>query len=222
MNKDERETKAVPLSAEEAQAAATEPQAVSSDVTASTQAETIEETASDVEQLQKGTTEATSEPMTTIPLSEYEALKQELERAQQSEKAYFEGWQRERADFINYKKRIEREQSQLAETIAANILKKYLVIVDDLERALKNRPVNVDPQWLEGIELIYKKLLAILEAEGVKRIPAEGAMFDPNLHEAISHEESPKHESGQIIEVVQQGYTIGDRVLRPALVRVAR
>ncbi len=222
MNKDERESKAVPLSAEEAQAAAAEPQAVSSDVTTSTQAETTEETASAVEQLQEGTTEATSEPMTTIPLSEYEALKQELERAQQSEKAYFEGWQRERADFINYKKRIEREQSQLAETIAANILKKYLVIVDDLERALKNRPANVDPQWLEGIELIYKKLVAILEAEGVKRIPAEGAMFDPNLHEAISHEESPEHESGQIIEVVQQGYTIGDRVLRPALVRVAR
>lgn len=222
MNKDERESKAVPLSAEEAQAAAAEPQAVSSDVTASTQAETTEETASAVEQLQEGTTEATSEPMTTIPLSEYEALKQELERAQQSEKAYFEGWQRERADFINYKKRIEREQSQLAETIAANILKKYLVIVDDLERALKNRPANVDSQWLEGIELIYKKLMAILEAEGVKRIPAEGAMFDPNLHEAISHEESPEHESGQIIEVVQQGYTIGDRVLRPALVRVAR
>ncbi|MGB9800023.1 MAG: nucleotide exchange factor GrpE [Thermanaerothrix sp.] len=221
MNKDERESKAVPISAEETQAAA-EPQAVSSDATASTPAETTEETASAIEQLQEGTTEATSEPMTTIPLSEYEALKQELERAQQSEKAYFEGWQRERADFINYKKRIEREQSQLAETIAANILKKYLVIVDDLERALKNRPTNVDPQWLEGIELIYKKLMAILEAEGVKRIPAEGAMFDPNLHEAISHDESPEHESGQIIEVVQQGYTIGDRVLRPALVRVAR
>ncbi|MDT8897383.1 nucleotide exchange factor GrpE [Thermanaerothrix sp. 4228-RoL] len=221
MNKDERESKAVPISAEETQAAA-EPQAVSSDAMASTPAETTEETASAIEQLQEGTTEATSEPMTTIPLSEYEALKQELERAQQSEKAYFEGWQRERADFINYKKRIEREQSQLAETIAANILKKYLVIVDDLERALKNRPTNVDPQWLEGIELIYKKLMAILEAEGVKRIPAEGAMFDPNLHEAISHDESPEHESGQIIEVVQQGYTIGDRVLRPALVRVAR
>lgn len=221
MNKDERESKAVPISAEETQAAA-EPQAVSSDAMASTPAETTEETASAIEQLQEGTTEATSEPMTTIPLSEYEALKQELERAQQSEKAYFEGWQRERADFINYKKRIEREQSQLAETIAANILKKYLVIVDDLERALKNRPTSVDPQWLEGIELIYKKLMAILEAEGVKRIPAEGAMFDPNLHEAISHDESPEHESGQIIEVVQQGYTIGDRVLRPALVRVAR
>lgn len=223
MNKDERKPKVVSPIPEEEQQTASTPQA-----SAAGGAEEIPESSAKesaipaAESTEEEAKEVISEPMTTIPLSEYEALKQELERAQQSEKAYFEGWQRERADFINYKKRIEREQSQLAETIAANILKKYLVIVDDLERALKNRPANVDAQWLEGIKLIYKKLMGILEAEGVKRIPAEGAMFDPNLHEAISHEESPDHESGQIIEVVQQGYTIGDRVLRPALVRVAR
>lgn len=222
MKKDEREPKAVSLTSEEEQQAAAAPPASAEGGAEATSVPPIDEAAALAAEPEEGTTGVISEPMTTIPLSEYEALKQELERAQQSEKAYFEGWQRERADFINYKKRIEREQSQLAETIAATILKKYLVIVDDLERALKNRPANVDAQWLEGIELIYKKLMGILEAEGVKRIPAEGAMFDPNLHEAISHEESPDHESGQIIEVVQQGYTIGDRVLRPALVRVAR
>lgn len=223
MKKDEREPKAVSLTSdEEEQQAAAAPPASAEGGAEATSVPPTNEAATLAAEPGEGTAGVISEPMTTIPLSEYEALKQELERAQQSEKAYFEGWQRERADFINYRKRIEREQSQLAETIAANILKKYLVIVDDLERALKNRPANVDAQWLEGIELIYKKLMGILEAEGVKRIPAEGAMFDPNLHEAISHEESPDHESGQIIEVVQQGYTIGDRVLRPALVRVAR
>ena len=222
MNKDERE-KAVSSSSPE------ESGAINSQTVASEQyqepAEAAEQRVTSPEEGEKileTETEAKEEPMTTIPLSEYEALKQELERAQQSEKAYYEGWRRERADFLNYKKRVEREQTQMAEVITANILKKYLVIVDDLERALKNRPENVDAQWLEGIELIYKKLMSILEAEGVKRIPAENAMFDPNLHEAISHEESPDHQSGQIIEVVQQGYTIGDRVLRPALVRVAR
>jgi len=222
MNKDEREKAVSSTSPEES--GVVNPQAVTSEqpqepTEAVEQGPTLPE---EGEKILEAETEAKEEPMTTIPLSEYEALKQKLEQAQQSEKAYYEGWRRERADFINYKKRVEREQSQLAEVITANILKKYLVIVDDLERALKNRPENVDTQWLEGIELIYKKLMAILEAEGVKRIPAENAMFDPNLHEAISHEESPDHQSGQIIEVVQQGYTIGDRVLRPALVRVAR
>jgi molecular chaperone GrpE len=72
------------------------------------------------------------------------------------------------------------------------------------------------------VELIYKKLQGILDSEGIKEIKADGESFDPSIHEALTNEESPAHESGQIIEVVQKGYLIGDRVLRPALVRVAR
>lgn len=159
----------------------------------------------------------------TISQAEYDQLAQELEQAQQQSKSSFEGWQRERADFANYKRRIERDQQMLSQNITGEVVKKYLTVLDDLERALKARPTEGPAAaWSEGIDLIMRKLQNILEAEGVKRIPAEMEAFDPNRHEAISHEDSPDHESGQIIEVVQQGYTLGDRVLRPAMVRVAR
>jgi molecular chaperone GrpE len=94
-------------------------------------------------------------------------------------------------------------------------------VLDDLERALQNRPSN-SGAWVSGIELIQKKLLSILEAEGVKRIEAVGAAFDPNFHEAISHEPIAGVKSGHVIAVVQNGYILGERVIRPALVRVAQ
>jgi molecular chaperone GrpE len=148
-------------------------------------------------------------------------LTKELEQTRQQATQNLEGWQRERAEFSNYKRRIEREQAQAAQNITAEVIRKYLVILDDLERALKARPTDGEgAAWAQGIELIYRKLQNIIEAEGITRLEAE--MFDPNIHEAISNEESPDHESGDIIEVVQQGYKIGDRIIRPALVRVAR
>jgi len=169
------------------------------------------------------TAETSSEPVTEISKEEFDKLAQELQEVQSQAKEYFEGWQRERADLLNYKKRVERDQVQLYQVITADVLKKFLTVLDDIELALKNRPQDpTDQNWWEGVELINRKLLGILESEGVKRIPAEGKMFDPNLHEAISHDEDPNFESGQVIEVVQQGYMIGDRVIRPALVRVAR
>jgi molecular chaperone GrpE len=167
------------------------------------------------------TTEATGPAM--VSAEEYEKLAQELQQAQGKQQEYFEGWQRERADFANYKKRIDRDQRTLSQNITVEVIKKYLAVIDDLERALKTRPTEgTAASWANGIELIYRKLTTILENESVRRIPAETEEFDPNRHEAISYEESPEHESGQIIDVVQQGYTLGDRVIRPAMVRVAR
>ncbi len=150
-------------------------------------------------------------------------LKEELQQAQAKANEYLDGWQRARAEFANYKKRVDREQANLHQTTAANIMKRYLEILDDLDRALRNRPQEAeDAKWAAGIELIYRKLLALLESEGITVMDADGKFFDPNLHEGISQEESSEHESGQIIEVVKNGYMMGDRVLRPALVRVAR
>jgi len=165
-----------------------------------------------------------AQPQMEQESAQIDALQQELELAQAKIAENFEGWQRERADFMNYKKRIERDQAQTVQNITGGIVKKYLVVLDDMERALKHAPeAGGDVQaWVGGIELIFRKLQNLLESEGVQRIDADGQMFDPNLHEAISHEDSPDHESGQVIEVLQQGYTLGDRVLRPALVRVAR
>ncbi len=171
--------------------------------------------------------ETQAEPQAEVNAAECEAelqkLQQELEEARRMAAENSEGWQRERADFLNYKKRIERDQILISQSITGEVIKKYLTILDDLERALKARPTEGEgAAWANGIELIQRKLTNILENEGVLQIPAEGAQFDPTVHEAITHEDSPDHESGQVIEVLQQGYKIGDRVLRPALVRVAR
>jgi len=159
---------------------------------------------------------------TALMEQEFESLRQELEEAQTKSKEYLDGWQRALADFTNYKRRVERDQAQTYQNIVGEVTKRYLPILDDLERALNNRPTSGEgATWAQGIELIYRKLVTALEADGVKPMDAEGKMFDPNLHEAISQEPSPDHESGQIIDVLQKGYMIGDRVIRPAVVRVA-
>jgi molecular chaperone GrpE len=181
-------------------------------------------TAIPAEPMQETPAAAEEQPKTvTVPLKDYAAQLKEIDDLKQQSADNFEGWQRERADFQNYRKRVERDQEQMRQNITGAVIKKYLVIVDDLGRALKARPTEGEAvTWAEGLELIYHKLEGIMESEGIQRIPAENELFNPNRHEAISHEDSPDHQSGQIIEVVQQGYTIGDRVLRPALVRVAR
>ncbi len=158
-----------------------------------------------------------------VSKKEFEALQQTLVETEGKAKEYFDGWQRERADFANYKRRVDRDQANLSQNIAGEIIKKYLMVLDDMDRAMKHRPTDGSAAaWADGIDLIYRKLQNILTAEGIQRIPAENEDFDPLRHEAISIEESENHTSGQIIGVVQEGYILGDRVLRPARVRVAR
>lgn len=174
------------------------------------------------EVVEEGSENNNAEEEATIN-TEYKQLAEELQQAQDKAKEFFEGWQRERADFANYKKRVDRDQQTLSQNIKGDVIKKYLTILDDLQRAMKARPTEGPAEtWANGIELIMRKLQKILEAEGVKRIPAEEEEFDPSRHEAITYEDNPDHKSGEIIEVVQEGYTLGDRVIRPALVRVAR
>lgn len=135
---------------------------------------------------------------------------------------YLDGWQRARAEFANYKKRILKENAEIRQVARGEVIKIYLDVVDDLKRALEDKPNQEESNsWAAGIELIYQKLLTRLETEGVTPMNALGEEFDPTIHEALMTEESDEHESGQIIEVMQEGYWIGDKVLRPALVRVA-
>jgi len=168
--------------------------------------------------------ETTPEEITSEPAEEInETPEGEIERLTKLNEEYLDGWQRARADFVNYKKRIEREQREAYRRAAGDILTRYLGVVDDLERAMKDRPTEGDPaNWADGVELIYRKLQSVLEAEGVEIIDALGQPFDPNLHEAISHEESDEQPAGYVIDVVQQGYRMDEQVLRPALVRVAK
>ena len=151
------------------------------------------------------------------------ALHAELTQLRAQADEYLDGWQRARAEFANYKKRIERDQEEARGRAAAALLAKILPVEDDLRRAVRERPeAEGYPHWADGIELIQRKLATLLEAEGVEVIPADGVAFDPALHEAVTYEPSNDHKEGEIIEVIQQGYRLGERVLRPARVRVAR
>jgi len=156
-------------------------------------------------------------------IEDVEEIALELDKTRTLADEYLDGWQRARADFSNYKKRIEREQADLYQTISGTIVKQYLDVVDDLALAIKSRPQSGEgAEWANGIELVFRKLLTILENQGITPMNAQGEIFNPTLHEAISSEDNEDFESGEIIEVIKQGYMIGERVLRPALVRVAR
>ena len=149
-------------------------------------------------------------------------LEKSLEEMELKAEEYLDGWKRSRAEFANYKKRILRENTEIRQIARGEVIKLYLDIVDDLERALQEKPeIGDGDNWAEGIEIIFLKLQAKLESEGVRPMNALGNEFDPNIHEALMKEESEEFESGQIIEVMQEGYWIGDKVLRPAIVRVA-
>ncbi len=154
---------------------------------------------------------------------ELEKLREELEKAGAQAAEYLDGWQRTQAEFSNYKKRQEAERAQVTALANAALLRKLLPVVDDFERATVTLPVDLSQlTWCEGIFLIKHKLNAILESEGVKPIETEGQTFDPRYHEAVTHEEVSDYEEGKIIGEVQRGYMLSERVLRPALVRVAK
>lgn len=161
------------------------------------------------------------------PSAELLALQKELESAQAQAAEYLDGWQRARAEFANYKRRVEKEQSEAYQNAATRVIGRFVEVLDDFNRAEQDKPADTsDPtalaKWAAGVSLIQRKLQNILDAEGVEHIPAEGQVFDPALHEAVTHEDSDEHEPGQIIGVVRQGYRVGDKVIRPALVRVAK
>lgn len=147
-------------------------------------------------------------------------LQQELQAAHAKAAENLEGWQRALAEFANYKKRMARDQEAQEAEIRGRVIKRYLEIVDDLELALKNQPEG--QEWGQGIELIYRKLLSFLDAEGVTRVDPLGQPFDANLHEAVAQEQNPDYASGTVSEVLRTGYTLGERVLRPAAVKVAQ
>ena len=184
----------------------------------------VEEQENQEEGLETVTAEVVEEGVgEEVQTDDADKLVSELDAWREKADEYLDGWQRSRAEFANYKKRVERDQSQIFQNAAANVVKRYLDIIDDLERALKNRPTEGDgAAWADGIELVYRKFQALLESEGVTAMQAEGQFFDPNLHEAISQEDHESFESGQIIEVLKQGYMLGERVLRPAQVRIAQ
>ena len=152
------------------------------------------------------------------------SLKAENEDLRKQNEDYLDSLQRERASFANYKRRIDLDNASYADRLLAEHVKFFLPVADDLERSLLHRPEDPEcASWIQGIELILQKLLKSLEAKDVRPMDIKpGDMFDPKTQEAVTHEENDTYTNGQIIEVIQTGYQIKDRVIRPALVRVAK
>jgi len=150
-----------------------------------------------------------------------EQLERELAEAKAKSEEHLYHWQRSAADFSNYKRRTEDERAQLSQFSNALLINKLLGVLDDFDRALESVPEEAHDAWIEGVKLVERKLRGVLESEGVTAIAAVGEPFDPNLHEAVAHEETADHPDNQVIGEVQRGYRLHDRVIRPSLVRVA-
>ena len=165
-----------------------------------------------------------NQTMVALTFDEFEALENEIESLRVEIEEQKDGWLRTRADFDNYKKRVQRDATRSYQDAMTSVLKIFLSISDDIERALKNKPEDKELSgWVDGIELIQQKLLNQMKNQGVERIDVKpGDMFDPNLHEAVTQEDNPDFEEEQIIDILQPGYRISDRIIRPAMVRVAR
>jgi molecular chaperone GrpE len=130
-------------------------------------------------------------------------------------------WLRKSAEFDNYRKRIERERREQADQAVVDILQQLLLVVDDFDRALTVQG-DEGGAYRKGVELIHAKLHDLLRKQGVTPMDVLGADFDPNVHMAVMHEESPEHREGEVIGELQKGYYLHDRLLRPAMVKVAK
>lgn len=146
-----------------------------------------------------------------------------LEDVQRQRDDYYDRLLRKTAEFDNFRRRTERERLALAESAAADLIEDLLPLVDDLERALKADAGREGAEaYRRGVEIIQKQLTETLRKRGVRPIEAAGAQFDPHFHQAVAHEPSSAHREGEIIEEFRRGYMLGDRLLRPSMVKVAK
>ncbi len=153
--------------------------------------------------------------------SDLEALRQELDEVARKGQEYLAIAQRAQADLVNYRRRVESERGESFRAGKAELAMRILPVLDDFDLAFKNMPPDVaDSHWALAFDLIARKLRSALEADGIARIEALGAEFDPRYHEAMLQGPSPDDQEGKVTEVYREGYRIGDRILRPAQVKV--
>lgn len=160
-------------------------------------------------------------------VAELVATRAELKRLESEVKELRDSVARRQADFENYRKRMERERSETYNRVVADIASKLLPVLDNLKRALETE-ASVEASesdefrhFLSGVDLIYKQLNGVLDALGVKPVLAEGEHFDPHLHEAVVTEPTDDYEPDTVIQEIVRGFRIGDKLIRPALVKVA-
>src|SRR4030095_4372671 len=158
----------------------------------------------------------------TEPQPEPEATESPLDAIRREKEALQDQLLRNAAGVDNYRKRVDRDRRDQAEAATASALTGLLPIIDDLERALK-APTGGDIEgFRKGVELIHQQMLELLRKRGGKPIEAVGTDFDPRYHQAVAHDSSPDHREGEVIEEFARGYMLGDRLLRPAMVKVAK
>jgi molecular chaperone GrpE len=146
----------------------------------------------------------------------------DAEQLQRERDEYYDRLLRKTAEFDNYRKRVERERREQADHAVMDLLRELLAIADDFDRALSVQNQESVAAYRKGVELIHSKVHELLRKQGVQPIEALGADFDPHLHQAVLHEASPGHRDNEVIEELRRGYTVGQRLLRPAMVKVAK
>ncbi len=165
------------------------------------------------------TGKAQTGPAQDIPI-EAQTGAERVEKADEDTQRYLDNWRRAEADLQNFKRRAEQERAESSRYAGASLMINLLPIVDDFERAFQSLDAHIAAMtWFDGVHLIYRKLMALLESAGVQPIKAEGETFDPAFHEAVAHAEG---EENKVISEVQRGYMLHDRVLRPAMVVVGK
>ena len=150
-------------------------------------------------------------------------LRGDIKTLKKEKEEYLTGWQKERADFINYKKSEDDRKSMISESIRERILSRFLSVMDSFNMAFSNKEAweKVDENWRKGVEYIYTDMNKVFEEYGVKAIGEVGEKFDPNIHESIEMVDTDKKENDHTVaSVTQKGYKLGDRVLRPARVNI--
>ena len=162
------------------------------------------------------------EPMTDAPDAPADPISSEITDLQHERDDYKDRWLRKTAEFDNYRKRIERERREQGDQAVVDLLQELLLVVDDFDRALTVDAGEEGGPYRRGVELIHGKLNDLLRKYGVKPFDTLGCDFDPNIHQAVMHEVSPEHREGEVIGELQKGYMMNDRLLRPAMVKVAK
>lgn len=163
-----------------------------------------------------------AEAPTALPLEErLQKLEEEKKSLEKENRALFEQLLRRQADFENFRKRLEREQQELRPAAQASLVAELLPALDAFERALATDAAGVNEEYRKGVELIHKQLFDALAAVGLEAVEVTGEPFDPNLHYAVERVETSAHPDQEVLATLQKGYRFRQRLLRPALVRVA-
>ena len=179
--------------------------------------EQTEETVENTEVKEENTAEETVE---TVEENKEPTMEEKLEEAQKQAKDNLDKYIRQLAEFENFRKRSNSEKTAMYSNGVRDTVEKLLPVIDNFERAVEAADDKEDPMY-KGVEMILKQFMEILENLGVKEIPSKGEPFDPNVHSAVMHVDDESCDENVIVEVFQKGYTLGDKVIRPSMVKVA-